>query len=60
MSEQFTERVRWTKQERKDRDIGIMEKWQLGWSREAIAEHYDLTVQRISQIVNSFGATFRR
>ncbi len=36
-----------------------MEKWQLGWSRQAIAAEYDITAQRVSQIVGSFGGSFR-
>ena len=48
-----------TKEARKDRDIGIMEKYDLGWSRHKIAEHYDLTPARVGQIVSSFGETFR-
>jgi transcriptional regulator with XRE-family HTH domain len=36
-----------------------MELWQLGWSRRAIAERFDLTPQRISQIVNNFGYGWR-
>ena len=54
------ERWRWlSPQEKEKRAAGIMEKWEMGWSREAIAKHYDLSRQRVSQIVNSFGAGWR-
>ena len=44
---------------RAERDGHIMELWEMGYSREDIAEKVDLTVQRVSQIVNSFGAGWR-
>lgn len=47
-----------TAEARKDRNIGIMEKYDLGWSRESIAQHYDITPKRVSQIVGSFGESF--
>lgn len=51
---------RWlTPAEREERNAWIMELWAMGLSREDIAERVDLTVQRVSQIVNSFGAGWR-
>ena len=46
----------WTSpSEREARNVAIYELWQLGWSRQRIAERYDLSPQRISQIVSEFG-----
>lgn len=51
---------RWSKtKDRERRDEHIMELWEMGWSREEIAQMVGLTSARISQIVRSFGATFR-
>jgi Mor family transcriptional regulator len=37
--------------ERDKRNESIREKWQLGWSAKDIAERYDITPQRVHQIV---------
>jgi hypothetical protein len=48
---------RWSRvRDRIARDELIMELWEMGVSREEIAERVDLTPQRVSQIVNGFGA----
>jgi hypothetical protein len=48
---------RWNRvKDRVARDEHIMELWEMGKPREEIAELMDLSPQRISQIVNSFGA----
>lgn len=41
------------------RNERILELWALGASRAVIAREVDLTPQRISQIVNSFGCGWR-
>lgn len=33
------------------RNGAIVEKYALGWSRQALAEHFDLTTSRIDQII---------
>ena len=48
-----------TAESRKARDARIMEWWALGLSPREIAAEVDLTPQRVSQIVNSFGAGWR-
>ena len=48
-----------TPEARAKRDGRIMELWQMGLDRREIATLVDLTPQRVSQIVRSFGATFR-
>jgi hypothetical protein len=48
-----------SREEQESRNVRIMELWALGYSRQAIAERVDLTPQRISQIVNSFGEGWR-
>jgi hypothetical protein len=45
--------------EREKRNVGILELWEMGWSRASIAERFDITPQRVSQIVNTFGAGWR-
>lgn len=49
-----------TAEQRVTRNEKIRELWELGVSREEIARITDLSPQRISQIVNAFGETFRR
>jgi hypothetical protein len=46
--------------DRDKRDGRILELWQMGWHRKAIAEVTGLTPQRVSQIVLSFGVRERR
>jgi hypothetical protein len=47
---------RWSRHvDRPKRDAHIMELWALGLTREEIGERVDLTPQRVSQIVHSFG-----
>jgi len=41
------------------RNESILEKWQLGWSKQEIADHYGLTPQRIGQVILSFGVRER-
>jgi hypothetical protein len=43
-----------------ERNASILEKWQLGWSRQKIAAYYGLTSARISQVVLSFGIRERQ
>lgn len=51
---------RWSRvKDRAARNERIMELWEMGVPREEIAEKVDLTPQRVSQIVNSFGAGWR-
>jgi DNA-binding NarL/FixJ family response regulator len=51
---------RWSRvKDRIARDEHIMELWAMGESREEIAEQVDLSPQRVSQIVNGFGAGWR-
>jgi DNA-binding CsgD family transcriptional regulator len=51
---------RWlTPEEREKRNEHILELWAMGYSRIEIAEKMDITAQRVSQIVNSFGAGWR-
>ena len=51
---------RWSdERKRAERNVGIMERWDLGWSREEIAAYYDITPQRVSQIVRKFGYGWR-
>jgi len=51
---------RWSRvKDRIKRDEHIMELWAMGESREEIAEQVDLSPQRVSQIVNGFGAGWR-
>ena len=45
--------------ERAERNEWIMELWAMGETREQIAEKVDLTPQRVSQVVNGFGAGWR-
>ena len=48
----------WTSpEERKARNVQIMEWWELGVPRDEIARRVDVTPQRISQIVTSFGTS---
>jgi uncharacterized protein (DUF433 family) len=37
--------------EREKRDGTIRELWEMGWSVQKIAERYDITAQRVHQIV---------
>jgi uncharacterized protein (DUF433 family) len=41
------------------RNTSILEKWQLGWTRGEIALYYNITPQRVSQIILSFGVRER-
>ncbi len=51
---------RWlSPEEREKRNEHILELWAMGYSRQIIAAEMDLTVQRISQIINDFGAGWR-
>lgn len=47
------------KADRENRNEHVIELWAMGFDRHEIAELVDLTPQRISQIVNSFGAGWR-
>ena len=50
----------WTSpEERKARNVQIMEWWELGVPRDEIARRVDVTPSRVSQIVSDFGCTFR-
>jgi hypothetical protein len=40
---------------RQARNVAILELWAMGFSRQEIAEQYDLTPVRIGQIINDFG-----
>jgi hypothetical protein len=48
-----------TKEERDKRDAAIMELHAMGLDRRTIARRFDLTPDRISQIVLSYGGGFR-
>ena len=57
MSDPDTYRV-WgdlTREQMDARNAAILELWAMGVSQREIAERFDLTAARISQIVNSFG-----
>jgi DNA-binding NarL/FixJ family response regulator len=57
-----TERPPWryrTKEERDKRDAAILELWAMGLDQRTIAQRFDLTPARISQIVLSYGGGFR-
>jgi hypothetical protein len=45
---------RWlTPTERAKRDGRIRELWAMGWTRQELADEFDLTPQRVDQIVRS-------
>jgi DNA-binding NarL/FixJ family response regulator len=48
-----------TKAQRDKRDTAILELWAMGLDRREIARRFDLTPDRISQIVLSYGGGFR-
>ena len=48
-----------TPEAREKRDAAIMEKWAMGWDHRDLAWEFDLTPQRIGQIINSFGVRER-
>ncbi len=48
-----------TKADIEGRNAHVMELYAMGWSRRELADRFMLTPQRISQIVNDFGYTFR-
>lgn len=48
-----------TAEQRAERDERILELWALGETRQEIARRFDLTPERISQIVNGHGKGWR-
>jgi hypothetical protein len=46
-------------EEREKRNQHVLELWQMGYSRQEIAGRVDVTPQRVSQIVLSFGVEDR-
>lgn len=48
-----------TRRRFEDRNTQILEWWAMGKDRRWIAAQVDLTPQRVSQIVNSFGSGWR-